>query len=53
MGPHRDNFAVWPMYRFDVTYRLNESITTCFFRCVFLYLCLLAENSIHWKKINK
>lgn len=36
VGPHRDNFAIWPMYRFDVMYRLNESITTCFFWCVFV-----------------
>lgn len=30
VGPDRESFATWPMYRFDVLYRLNENITKCF-----------------------
>lgn len=29
VGPDRDSFSTWPMYRFDELHRLNESVTTC------------------------
>lgn len=29
MGPDRDSFATWPVYRFAVLCKLNECITAC------------------------